>query len=97
MPARKHIPIRTCVACRTPAPKRGLMRVVRTPEGMVELDPTGKKPGRGAYLCRSLACVQKALKEKRLERSLRVSLSAEAAQMLLQMAEQAEKEEVTRS
>lgn len=73
------------------------MRVVRTPEGTVELDPTGKKPGRGAYLCRSLACVQKALKEKRLERALRVSLPPEAAQMLLQIAEQAEKEEVTRS
>lgn len=95
MPARKHTPIRTCVACRTPAPKRGLMRVVRTPGGNVEIDPTGKKVGRGAYLCRSVACVQMALKAKKLDRVLKVSLPTDTAQELLQMAQQAEAEEVT--
>ncbi|MCS6949597.1 MAG: YlxR family protein [Armatimonadota bacterium] len=96
MPASKHTPIRTCVACRTAAPKRGLMRVVRTPEGTVVVDPMGKMAGRGAYLCRNLSCVQAALKGKKLERSLKVALPAETAQVLLQMAAQAEKE-VTRS
>lgn len=95
MPARKHTPIRTCVACRTPAPKRELVRVVRTPEGNVEIDPTGKKTGRGAYLCLRLACVQTALKAKKLERTLKIALPADTAQALLQMAKQAE-EEVTR-
>lgn len=97
MPVRRHTPIRTCVACRTAMPKRGLMRVVRTPEGGVLVDHTGKMAGRGAYLCRSLACVQAALKGKKLERSLKVSLPAETAHALLQMAAQAEEEEVTRS
>lgn len=96
MPTRKHIPIRTCVACRTPAPKRGLMRVVRTPDGVVETDPTGKKAGRGAYLCRSLTCVQVAIKAKKLDKALKVTLSADTAQALLQLAKQAEGEEVTR-
>ncbi|MCL6475387.1 MAG: YlxR family protein [Firmicutes bacterium] len=97
MPARKHTPIRTCVACRTAAPKRGLMRVVRTPEGTVEVDLTGKKAGRGAYVCRSVSCVEKALKANKLERSLKVALPAHTAQELLQLAAQAEEEEVTRS
>ncbi|GBC94235.1 hypothetical protein HRbin16_00016 [bacterium HR16] len=97
MPARKHTPIRTCVACRTAAPKRGLMRVVRTPEGAVVVDPTGKRAGRGAYVCRNVSCVQTALKAKKLERSLKVPLPADTAQELLQLAAQAEEEEVTRS
>ncbi|GIV17238.1 MAG: hypothetical protein KatS3mg022_2673 [Armatimonadota bacterium] len=97
MPARKHSPIRTCVACRTAAPKRGLMRVVRTPEGNVVVDPTGKKAGRGAYVCPNVSCVQAALKMKKLERSLKVPLPADIVQQLLQMAAQAEEEEVTRS
>lgn len=72
------------------------MRVVRTPEGMVEIDPTGKKAGRGAYLCRSLACVQAAIKAKKLDKALKVTLPADTVQALLQLAEQAEGEEVTR-
>lgn len=97
MPASKHTPIRTCVACRTAAPKRGLMRVVRTPEGAVVVDPTGKMAGRGAYLCRSVSCVQAALKGKKLERSLKVPLPAETAEALLQLAAQEEEKEVARS
>jgi predicted RNA-binding protein YlxR (DUF448 family) len=97
MPARKHTPIRTCVACRSAAPKRGLIRLVRTPQGLVEVDPTGKKAGRGAYVCCSVSCVQVALKGKKLERSLKVSLPAETAQELLRLVAQAQEEEVTRS
>lgn len=72
------------------------MRVVRTPEGAVELDATGKKAGRGAYVCRSVSCVQAALKAKRLERALKAPIPADTAEELLRLAAQAEEEEVTR-
>jgi len=70
----KHIPQRTCVACRSTAAKRGLIRIVRTPQGGVELDPTGKAAGRGAYLCHRRECWQEALKREKLARALRVKL-----------------------
>lgn len=95
MPVRKHTPIRTCVACRTAAPKQGFMRVVRTPTSTVEVDPTGKRAGRGAYVCRNVSCVQTAIKTKRLERTLKASVPAEVAQELLRLAAQSD-EEVTR-
>ncbi len=66
----KKIPQRMCVGCQQMKAKRELMRVVRTPEEMVELDATGKKSGRGAYVCRDVACLEKAVKEKRLEKAL---------------------------
>jgi len=68
----KHVPQRTCVACRLTDAKRGLIRLVRTPEGRVEVDPTGKRHGRGAYLCHRLACWEQALKRHALGRALRV-------------------------
>lgn len=68
---QRHVPERTCVGCRTTRPKRELVRVVRTPEGAVELDPTGKRAGRGAYLCPSLDCLEQAVRGRRLERALR--------------------------
>lgn len=67
----RHIPRRTCVSCREVKPKRELIRVVHTGGGAVEVDPSGKKPGRGAYLCYSADCWQKGLKKARLERALR--------------------------
>jgi predicted RNA-binding protein YlxR (DUF448 family) len=73
----KHIPMRTCVSCRTSKPKRELLRVVRTPDGHVQLDATGKKAGRGAYLCAKLSCWENALKRKRLEGEFEVTISAE--------------------
>lgn len=73
----KHIPMRTCIACRESKPKRELLRVVRTPEGSVQLDATGKKAGRGAYLCAKLNCWENALKRKRLENEFEVAISAE--------------------
>ena len=76
MSSRKHIPQRTCVACRTTGDKRKLVRAVRTPEGSVEVDPSGKRDGRGAYLCALPACWEEALKKGRLAAALRATLSA---------------------
>lgn len=70
----KHVPLRTCVACRTTGAKRGLVRIVRTPQGGVEVDPTGKAAGRGAYLCRRRQCWQDALRREGLARALRVKM-----------------------
>ena len=82
MPVRtKHVPERTCVACRTaqPAqakqPKRSLVRIVRSPEGAVSVDPTGKKAGRGAYLCADPTCWQAALAKGALERALHITIT----------------------
>ena len=66
----KKIPQRMCVGCQEMKNKRELVRVVRTPEGEVLIDRTGKKSGRGAYVCLNLECVGKARKEKRLEKAL---------------------------
>ncbi len=80
MPAKpKKIPMRMCVGCREMKPKGELIRVVRSPEGAVTIDSTGKKPGRGAYLCRNAACLGRAIKQKQLERQLEAPLSEEAA------------------
>lgn len=73
----KHVPQRTCVACRRADAKRGLIRLVRTPAGRAEVDPTGKRHGRGAYLCHDLACWDLALKRRALDRALRIESLAE--------------------
>lgn len=64
----KKIPMRMCTGCGEMKPKRELIRVVKSPEGQISLDKTGRSPGRGAYVCPDLACLQKARKSKRLER-----------------------------
>lgn len=66
----KKIPQRQCIGCGESKSKRELIRVVRSPEGEISIDFTGKKPGRGAYLCPSEKCLKKALKTKKLSRSL---------------------------
>ncbi len=76
-PRQKHIPQRTCIACRQVRPKRELIRVVRTPEGRIELDPTSKKSGRGAYVCARRSCWDIALKKNTLEREFEVKLTPE--------------------
>jgi hypothetical protein len=81
-PRPKHVPQRTCVACRTTGAKRGLVRVVRTATGTVEIDETGKKPGRGAYLCKTPECWEKALKSKMLEYALKTAVSMEDKSVL---------------
>ena len=70
-------PQRTCIACRQTGDKRGLIRLVRTPDGQVVVDPTGKRAGRGAYLCANPACWKVALGERRIERALKVTPSPE--------------------
>jgi predicted RNA-binding protein YlxR (DUF448 family) len=77
MARQKHKPQRTCIACRTVKDKRELVRVVRTPEGNVVVDPTGKANGRGAYLCRQASCWEKSLQKNILARALKVTLSTE--------------------
>ena len=66
----RKIPERKCVGCTERRPKNELVRVLRTPEGEIGVDRTGKKSGRGAYLCRSSACFAKAVKARRLQTAL---------------------------
>lgn len=73
MPRVRHIPIRTCVACRETDQKRSLLRIVRLADGTVAFDATGKMSGRGAYVCAEPACIALARKQKKLERSLKVT------------------------
>lgn len=72
-PVKKQRP-RTCVGCGEESPKRTLLRVVRSPEGEVHYDPTGKANGRGAYLCADPACVAAAKKKKSLSRALKTEV-----------------------
>lgn len=73
--AKKGKPERMCVGCREMKEKRSLIRVVKTPEGEIKIDSSGKMSGRGAYVCRDVQCLQKAIKSKGLEKSLKVSIS----------------------
>ena len=82
----KHVPQRTCVACRTVRSKRELVRVVRTSEGAVMVDETGKRNGRGAYLCRQRVCWETALEQNQLERALKTTLVAETKAQLREYA-----------
>jgi predicted RNA-binding protein YlxR (DUF448 family) len=76
-PKPRHIPQRRCIACGQPRPKRELIRIVRLPDGRVTLDPTGKKSGRGAYLCARRSCWEPALRTGKLEREFGVTLTPE--------------------
>lgn len=73
----KKIPERTCVGCRGTFLKRDLLRVLRSPEGVISIDFTGKKSGRGAYLCKNEACLKKAKKSGILSRMLECEISDE--------------------
>ena len=77
MPAEKKRPQRKCIGCGEMKDKRELVRIVRSPEGEVSLDLTGRKNGRGAYVCRDLTCLQKARKARRAERSLSCDIPEE--------------------
>ncbi len=74
---RKHVPLRTCVACRRTLAKRDLIRIVRTPEGTIEIDLKGKRAGRGAYVCHQQDCWDAALKQGVLGRALKASITSE--------------------
>ena len=78
----RKIPVRRCCGCGEGKPKKELVRVVRPAEGEVSLDLTGKKAGRGAYLCHDPACLAKARKKKSLERALSVSIPPEVYEAL---------------
>ena len=70
-------PVRMCVGCRERASKRELIRIVRTPDGQIVADATGKTPGRGAYICRKASCLAKARKSRALERALDAPIAPE--------------------
>ena len=76
-PKVKKIPMRQCLGCNEHKPKGELLRVVRSPEGEISLDFTGRKSGRGAYLCRDVKCLKRARKSGRVESTLEVSIPAE--------------------
>ena len=84
---QKKIPERKCLGCGKSAPKKDLLRVVRSPEGEVSLDFTGKKSGRGAYICPLAACLKKAVKSKRLSSNLSCEIPDE---VLVQLAQEIE-------
>ena len=72
----KKIPMRMCLGCNEMKPKKDLIRVVKSPEGEISLDFTGKKSGRGAYICRSVECFNKARKGRRLEKAFSCKIDA---------------------
>ncbi len=73
----KKIPLRMCTGCMEMKPKKELIRVVKSPEGEVSVDLTGKKSGRGAYICKNIECLEKAVKAKRLSRNLDIAIDEE--------------------
>ncbi|MBR6424963.1 MAG: YlxR family protein [Oscillospiraceae bacterium] len=73
----KKIPLRQCLGCREMKPKKELVRVVRSPEGVISLDLKGKAPGRGAYICPDKACLERARKSKALSRAFDQSVPDE--------------------
>lgn len=78
----RKIPQRMCIGCQQLKNKKELTRIVRTPEGAILLDATGKKSGRGAYICTNEICLTKAVKEKRLEKALKCPVPPEVYQQL---------------
>ena len=78
----KKVPLRQCVGCGQMKGKKEMMRVLRTAEGDILLDTTGKKNGRGAYLCRSMECLKKARKNRGLERSFKMGIPNEVYDQL---------------
>ena len=89
---QKKIPIRRCVGCGEGKPKKELVRVVRSADGQVSVDLTGRKAGRGAYLCPSTACLQKAIKRKSLQRAFEAPVPDEVLEQLAGQIAQAEEE-----
>ena len=79
---QKKIPMRKCTGCNEKKPKKELVRVVKSPDGEISMDLTGKKSGRGAYVCHSKKCLTAAIKAKRLERAFECSIPAEVYERL---------------
>ena len=83
----KKIPLRRCLGCYESKPKSELYRVVKTSDGEILLDKTGKKNGRGAYICSSKDCLEKAIKSKRLEKEFETKIAEEIYDELRNMIE----------
>jgi len=86
----KKIPMRQCTGCREMKPKRELVRIVRSPEGEVSVDLTGRKPGRGAYICHNADCLKKAIKTRALSRAFETEVPESIYETLLGQMESAE-------
>ena len=80
----RKIPMRMCVGCREMKEKRSLLRIVKNAEGAISFDRVGKAQGRGAYICRSKECLQKAMKQRQLERALETQIAQEVYQQLME-------------
>ena len=78
----KKIPIRTCIGCNEGKPKKELIRIVKSTEGEVSIDVTGKKNGRGAYICPNICCLENAIKTKRLSRAFEMPIDDEVYEKL---------------
>lgn len=92
---RKHVPLRTCVVCGQKRPKRELMRIVHTPDGSMTVDPKGKQPGRGAYVCRQQTCWQVGLNARVLARGFKAPVVTEEVTALQELiAERLSEEEM---
>ena len=74
---KRHVPLRSCVICGRKTTKEELLRIVVTPQGLVEVDPTARLPGRGAYVCRNGSCARGSLSRRRVEYALRTGLKSD--------------------
>ena len=79
---RKHVPLRSCIACHQKQPKRDLIRIVRRPEGVIEVDLRGKLSGRGAYICNTHRCWEAAVEQGRLGRALKTKIGPDQVEEL---------------
>ncbi|HIR14046.1 MAG TPA: YlxR family protein [Candidatus Choladousia intestinavium] len=91
MAQSRHVPLRKCTGCQEMKTKKEMLRILRTAEGEILLDISGKKNGRGAYVCRSRECFEKAVKNKGLERSLKIKIPEETYESLKKEIESIEK------
>ncbi len=87
-PRPKHVPLRTCVVCRDKDAKRQFVRVVRTPDEGVQIDPTGKRNGRGAYLCTRFSCWERAATGNALDRALKTEIDSDFRERLFRYADE---------
>lgn len=78
----KKIPLRQCTGCREMKPKNDMFRIIKTPEGDICLDKTGRKNGRGAYICANPDCFNKAVKQKGIERTLKTEIPSDIYEMI---------------
>jgi len=74
---KRKVPLRKCLGCNEMKPKKELIRIVRSPEGKVDIDKVGKAPGRGCYICPKLQCLETAIKAKRVEKALETAVDVE--------------------